>query len=133
MGKHLYPLLLAFLLLSWGCESNNSFRTEAGVRSNLKGTWQWVPIPRNQAPQIWSFNAGKLSITYYDPQNPSQVQGVEEGSYKVETSITTPYIFISGTPFEGKWLVITLNNKVLTMNKTAQGTNALTQREFIKK
>jgi hypothetical protein len=126
-------LIVVLSLLVLGCESNNSFRTSAGVKSDLQGTWQWVPIPRQQLPQLWKFENGTLTITSYKDYDYTNVLEVQTGKYSIKTTVTTPYIFVEGTAYEGKWLVIRLDKKVLMMDKTATGTNALMQKEFIKR
>lgn len=124
--------ILSFALILAGCESNNSFRTEAGVKSDLQGSWQWVPIPRKQAPQVWNFDSGNLTVTTYDLNNSSTVTNVEHSTYTVKTTLTTPYLFIESSVYNGKWIIINLDKKVLTMDKTAAGTNSLIQKEFVK-
>jgi hypothetical protein len=121
-----FIIFLAILLTA--CESNNSFRTEAGVRDQLQGSWKLVPIPRNSGDETWKFDNGKLTITMYRTSPVSTV----EGTYKVYTTITTPYIITDGVPLTGKWVVITLNDKILSMDLKTQGTNAFAQREFTK-
>ena len=122
------PFIFLMVVLLTSCESNNSFRTEAGVRRQLQGSWKLVPIPRTEPNETWKFDNGTLTITIYK-NTPAEVI---TGTYKVYTTLTTPYIIIEGIPLSGKWVVITLTDKILSMDLKTPGTNAFAQREFIK-
>jgi hypothetical protein len=130
--RSLVPVLLALSVL-FSCESKNSFRSETGVKKDLQGTWQWVPVYRTDLQEVWKFDNGIVTITELNPGPPSLTK-VSTGTYSVKTTVTTPYVFIEGVQsYNGKWVIINLDKKVLTMVITTKGTNALSQKEFIKK
>lgn len=124
-------LILAAALLLLSCESKNSFRSEAGVKKDLQGIWQWVPVYKTDLQETWQFDNGNLTVTEYNRTTGGT--RVSAGTYTVQTTVTTPYIFIEGMQaYSGKWIVINLNKTIFTMVITTQGTNALVQKEFIK-
>src|ERR1051325_1137043 len=135
MAKSIKNAFLILLLCSIfaGCESNNSFMTKSGIESKLQGRWDMVRIPHKQLGAIWEFDNGTLNIYSLDSANAIAAKDV--GSYEVVAKIATPYIVIKQSPglyAGGRWVIINIDDKYLTINRQDDGTFGTIQREFVK-
>lgn len=132
--KPLFILTLLAVFFS-ACEQDRVFHSASATESLLQGSWKWVKIPYAIPTESWTFNKGQLFVYTFDGQN-GYYPDTTRGTYEVQTTLSSPYVFIRNTPgdhfYEGRWTVIRLDKKVLSIVRGTQGTNAATQYEFIR-
>src|ERR1700741_4251331 len=106
---------IAILLIIAGCESNNSFRTKAGVDSALQGKWDKVKIPITVQKEVFEFSSGTFMHHVYEKVGTQLVPSSDTGTYEIIANISTPYVVIHNLPYsntyEGRWVIIQLDSK----------------------
>ncbi len=124
-------MLLGFISL-FSCGKDEYLKSEAGIKKQLKGSWDLIPIPRTNPAQNWAFTDDKLSRTE------STISYV--GDFSVNTSLTSVKIklehfaVISGQPdYNGNWDLVRLDNDFLVIATDKDGTTGLYELEFQKK
>ena len=134
--KTLRPLFNLIMLIGFislfSCGKDEYLKSEAGIKKQLKGTWDLIPIPRSNPAQNWAFSDDKLSRTE------SSISYV--GDFSVNTSLTSVKIklehftVISGQPdYNGNWDLVRLDNDFLVIATDKDGTTGLYELEFQKK
>lgn len=128
-------LALSLLLLSfYGCDKEEYFKSESGTQSELKGSWNLIPIPRYNPDgslhvESWTFADGRLNIE----RNGSRFSA----NYSVSTTLTTVKIKVENVTenpefYNGTWQVVKLNSKFLIIANDHDGASGLSQMEFQK-
>lgn len=126
-------ILFLFVFVA-GCDSNNDFRTAASIERDLQGKWDKVRIPVTVNREIFEFSSGKFIHYTYDSLGKSSLK--DTATYEIIANLTTPYISIHNLPhsatYEGRWVIIDLDSKFLTLNHQDDNTNGILSREFVK-
>ena len=139
----LFMLTSALFLNS--CKKENLFRSEAEIKKSLLGTWNLIPIPKNDTirnpdnsyylslhVENWSFTDAKVDI------NLNTISGYS--TFTVNTSATKVEIKLSGVSlplsperYNGTWQVVRLDDDILVIANDKEGTSGILELEFEKK
>ncbi len=126
--------IFAFIFLSTGCDKEEYFKSESGIKSELKGVWNLLAIPKYDANGIahiesWTFNDGTLTI---------KRNGAEfTGTYSISTSLTKVKIKVENVTvdpiiYNGSWQIVKLDGQFLIIANDHDGATGLTEYEFQK-
>ena len=130
-----FKLITLLLLLSAffaGCEKQEYFKSESGIKSQLDHKWHRVQISHYDSPtEVWDFHDGKLTIT-----GSNAFATPIEGDFSVKTTVTRVFVttknFQNGAQYynNAKWTVISLDNDILVIAADDPVSGGLLEREF---
>ena len=127
--------VLLFLLSAFftGCEKQEYFKSESGIRNQLRHKWHRVQISHTEDSPIefWDFHDNKLTIT-----GSNNASASIEGEFSVRTTLTR--VFITTKNFQNgpqsynnaKWTVISLDSEILVIAADDPVNGSLIEREF---
>ena len=134
--KTFRPLLSWIMLLSiislFSCGKDEYLKSEAGIKKQLNGSWNLVPIPRTAPDQLWTFSDESFS----------RMQGSTsyDGTYTVNTTMFKAEIKVENMPivsgernYNGTWQIVRLDKDFLIIVNDGDGTTGITELEFTKK
>ena len=140
-----FSILFLISLTFNSCKKEEYFQSESGIRNELQGTWNLIPIPRfdvdaNGSKKVhqesWTFSESTVSII-----NNTQAQA---SSYSINTTISKAEIKIENVlpilvfparvrTMNGTWQIVQLDEDFLIIANDQDGTTGLTELEFQKK
>ena len=145
----IFIFLLIVLIINYSCSKQELFKSEKEVKKELQGTWDLIPIPRNDTTHFpdstftlavhvehWTFDDSKVTIV-----NNSQTA---TSTYSVSTSISKAEFDLDAVipeftypsrvrDINGTWRIITLDDELLVIANDQAGTSGLTELEFKKR
>lgn len=134
--KTFRPLLSWIMLFSiislFSCGKEEYLKSEAGIKKQLSGSWNLVPIPRTSPDQLWTFSDETFS----------RLQGSTsyDGTYSVNTTMFKAEIKVENMPivsgernYNGTWQIVRLDSDFLILVNDGDGTTGITELEFTKK
>ncbi|MBL0105252.1 MAG: hypothetical protein IPP51_16645 [Bacteroidetes bacterium] len=134
--KTFRPLLSWIMLLSiislFSCGKEEYLKSEAGIKKQLSGSWNLVPIPRTSPDQLWTFSDETFS----------RLQGSTsyDGTYSVNTTMFKAEIKVENMPivsgernYNGTWQIVRVDSDFLILVNDGDGTTGITELEFTKK
>ena len=132
--RHLsgFVLMLCILALN-SCSKEEYFKSESGIKKQLQGSWNLIPIPRTSPDQNWAFNNS-------DKMTRSE-SGIDfTGDFKINTSLTKAqiklenFLIVSGSfDYNGTWEIVQLDDNFLIIANDRDGTSGIKELEFTKK
>lgn len=145
--KHLKTLISIMLISAVivSCSKQEYMKSESGIKKELQGTWQLIPIPKYDYnsdgskyvhQETWTFSDEKVSMLN---NNQAAVS-----NYSVNTSLTKAEIKIEDVqPLltyparvrinTGTWQIVRLDDEFLIIANDQDGATGLTELEFEKK
>lgn len=133
--KTFRPLLTWVMLLGiismFSCGKEEYLKSEDGIKKQLSGSWNLVPIPRTDPNQVWTFSDETFT----------RLQGSQtyDGSYKVHTTMFKAEIKVENMAqvsgernYNGTWQIVTLDKDYLIIVNDGDGTTGITELEFTK-
>ena len=140
-----FSILFLISLTINSCNKEEYFQSESGIRKELEGTWNLIPIPRFDYQtdgskyvhlESWTFSESTVSII-----NNSQSAA---SSYSVNTSLSKAEIKIENVQpnfvsparvrtLNGTWQIVQLDEDFLIIANDQDGQTGLTELEFQKK
>lgn len=138
-------LLISFSIIS--CNKQEYFKSESGIKKQLQGTWDLIPIPRyitittdsgsyqKERLENWVFGESIVTITN---NNGGGETGTSEFSVhttwtKVEVELKGVTAPLTAALYNGKWQVVRLDDNILSIANDHDGSTGLTQLEFKKR
>jgi hypothetical protein len=145
--------LIIFIALSaviagfYSCSKQEYFKSESGIKKDLQGTWDLIPIPRymtvdtgtgsfqKERHENWVFTNSTVTIT-------NNNGGGETGTstYSVHTSWSKAEVKLDGVTsplspehYNGTWQIVRLDDEILAIANDHDGSTGLTQLEFQKR
>ena len=127
-----FVLMLCILALN-SCSKEEYFKSESGIKKQLQGSWNLIPIPRTSPDQNWAFNnSDKMT------RNESGIDFT--GDFKINTSLTKAqiklenFLIVSGSfDYNGTWEIVQLDDNFLIIANDRDGTSGIKELEFTKK
>jgi hypothetical protein len=141
--------LLIIVAVIYSCSKQELFKSEKEVKEELQGTWELIPIPRNDTTHLtdstytvaihvenWTFDDTKVTIV-----NNNQTA---TSTYSVSTSISKAEFDLDAVipeftyparvrDINGTWRIVTLDDELLIIANDQSGTTGLTELEFKKR
>lgn len=113
------------------CEKVEYFKSEKGVREELKGSWNLVPIPRTNPAQIWTFSD---DLIYRKVMINGAMVPVDTGRYVINTSLMKVVFVTEGfTPvaeLDADWHIVQLDKDFLIIATDYYDTKGIYELEF---
>jgi hypothetical protein len=143
---HLSVIILIGSMFFFSCKKQEYFKSESSIKKALKGTWDLIPIPRNDTNYNASHTAYTLSLHVenwtFDDSNVSIVQNNISGTstYSVNTTISKAEFKVDGVSlplspdrYNGTWQIVQLDDQFLIIANDQNGSSGLVELEFQKR
>jgi hypothetical protein len=132
--RQLTALVLVLCIAAlYSCSKEEYFKSESGIKKQLQGSWNLIPIPRTNPDQNWAFDDN-------DKMTRSELGVNYVGDFKVSTSLTKAeiklenFLVVSGAfDYNGTWQIVQLDDDFLIIANDREGTSGIKELEFTKK
>lgn len=141
-SRLLFFLATAIILsLIYSCQKQEYFKSEKGIKSELQGTWDLIPIPRyitsgpdsgSERHENWVFTSDIVTITTNTESGTSDYS-VHTSWSKAEVELKGVTAPLNGGIYNGKWQIVRLDGSIMAIANDHDGSTGLTQLEFQKR